>query len=294
MTADATDRGRDAVRWHSIEELDWAPYPADARLRLAGAEGRLLSSSGDGTSQTWMIRVPAGWSASLAGAGVTELFVTAGALEIGGVAVGVGGFVGLGGAAGPTPVRSAGSSVFVLFVNEQLDADHCYPDAEPYVVKSRELPWEVLGERGVAVKNLRLGAPAAPETSPVGFLNLLLFLPGFVSDEVEFHNTWEEMIYLDGDFFMVERGNAGTMTYHANPAGELHGPFGSQWGSLMIHHALEPYRTDFDHRPGGLEQVAAYLDTTAFDSSRPRTERWSPALTTLNDRPQARPRKENR
>lgn len=277
MTAHAMERGRDVVRWHSIDELDWASYPADARLRLTGAEGRLLSASGDGSSQTWMIRVPAGWDNLLAGAGVTELFVTEGQLEIDGLRVGVGGFVGLGEAAGSASVRSVESSVFLLFINENFDSGHCYPDPRPYVVKSRELPWEVLGERGVAVKNLRPGTAAAPESSPVGFLNLLLFLPGFVSDEVEYHNTWEEMVYLDGDFFMVERGNAGTTTYHANPAGELHGPFGSQWGSLMIHHALEPYRTEFDYRPGGLERVAAYLDTTAFDSNRPKTERWSDA-----------------
>lgn len=277
MTAEATARGREVVHWHSIDDLQWGTYPADAWFRIADAEGRLLSSSDDGSSQTWMIRVPPGWTDSLATGGVAELFVTEGALQIDERVVGVGGFVGLGVAAGPTRVRSAGSSVFLLFVNEQFDAEHCYPDARPYVVKSRELPWEVVADRGVAIKNLRPGASVAPETSPVGFLNLLLFLPGFVSDEVEFHNTWEEMVYLDGDFFMVERGNAGTTTYHANPAGELHGPFASQWGSLMIHHVLEPYRTDFGHRPGGLERVAAYLDTTAFDSRRPKTERWSDA-----------------
>jgi hypothetical protein len=219
--------------------------------------------------------VPPGWAGSVAALGVVELFITAGELLVAGAAVRVGGFVGIPGDAGTVQASSSDGAVFLVFVNEQFSADHCYPEGRTYIVSSRELPWSVAGDRGIAVKRLRPGTSEDPETSPVGFLNLLLFLPGFVSDEVEFHNVWEEMVYLDGDFFMIERGNAGTSTYHANPAGALHGPFGTQWGSLMLHHALEPYRTDFDRRPGGLDAVAEYLEATPFDSARPATETWA-------------------
>lgn len=291
MTNEPGARSRDVVRWHSIDELDWSTVPSDRAGGLEGASARLLSESDDARSQTWMLRVPAGWSGEVASRGVTELFVTAGELLVGSAPVGVGGFVGVPAAAGAVAVTSDAGADLLLFVNEQFDPEQCYPGGEVFIAASRQLPWEVLGDRGVAVKRLRQGATADPDTSPVGFLNLLLFLPGFISDEVEFHNTWEEMVYLDGDFFMIERGNAGTTSYHANPANALHGPFATQWGSLMLHHALEPYRTDFDHRPGGLERAAQYLDETPFDSARPKTERWD-AYDTQHHGQHARPGKE--
>ena len=275
MATEASSRSRDVVRWHSIEELPWTSFPSGASGSFDGARGRLLSESDDGRSQTWVLKVSAGWNGVVvATSGTVELFVTQGRLQIGEHRVGVGGFAGVPHGAGPVAVSGLDESAFLVIINEQFDPESCYPDRSVYIATSRDLPWQVLGERGVAVKNLRPGAAVDSATSPIGFLNLLLFLPGFVSDEVEFHNTWEEMVYLDGDFFMIERGNAGTTTYHANPAGALHGPFGTQWGSLMLHHAIEPYRTDFDHRPGGLEKVGDYLESTPFDAPRPKTETW--------------------
>jgi len=249
-------------------------YPSDASGTFDGAECRLLSESDDGLSRTWAMSVPVGWTGAVASAGVAEIFVTGGSLRVDSAQLSVGGFAGIPHEAGSLSLTSVDGASFLLFVNEQFAPEGCYPGGRVFIAASRELPWEIVGDRGVAVKRLRQGSTENAETSPVGFLNLLLFLPGFVSDEVEFHNTWEEMIYLDGDFFMVERGNAGTSSYHANPAGALHGPFSTQWGSLMIHHALEPYRTDFGHRPGGLERVTEYLDVTSFEAERPKTETW--------------------
>ena len=258
-------------------------YPSDASGTFDGAECRLLSESDDGLSRTWAMSVPVGWTGAVASAGVAEIFVTGGSLRVDSAQLSVGGFAGIPHEAGSLSLTSVDGASFLLFVNEQFAPEGCYPGGRVFIAASRELPWEIVGDRGVAVKRLRQGSTENAETSPVGFLNLLLFLPGFVSDEVEFHNTWEEMIYLDGDFFMVERGNAGTSSYHANPAGALHGPFSTQWGSLMIHHALEPYRTDFGHRPGGLQRVAEYLDTTAFDADRPKTETWGAYATAAGD-----------
>lgn len=269
----AESRNRDEVRWHTIDDLAWLPFEESSAW--AGASGRLLSE-GDGGSQTWVVRTPRRWTATIESVGVVEIFITGGALLIGGELSRVGGFAGIPSSVGPVMLDSPEESEFLVFLNPQFDPLLCYPDGRVHLVTTRDLPWQVMGERGVAVKQLRQGTAGDTATSPVGFLNILLFLPGFVSDEVEFHNTWEEMVYLDGDFFMVERGNAGTTSYHANPAGALHGPFGTQWGSLMLHHALEPYRTDFSHRPGGLERVAEYLDGTPFDGARPKTDGWAP------------------
>lgn len=264
--ADLTSRQE--AQWYSVRDRPWAA--ADETLLPSGAKGRLLSRDSRTGSQTWQIQVPAGWGGSYHPSGLAEIFLISGSIEADGTEAGTGAFLALPPEAGGADLTSGGGAELVLFLNPQLGRETCYPDGKLHIVRSQDLPWDVPGD-GVAVKRLRLTGRSDSE-SPGGFLNLLNFLPGFVSDEVEFHNTWEEMFYLDGDFFMVERGNAGLLTYHANPGGALHGPFGSQYGSLMLHHALEPYETHFDHRPGGLAEVGRYLDGASYQAARPDTE----------------------
>jgi len=264
---------RDLPQWFNSSELEWTP----ASTPVGTVErARLLSAADDGSeSATWQLDLPAGWSRSVALPGTIEIFVLGGELRAGDSAVGTGGFIAVP-AGTASEISTASGTQVLLYSNPQLGLEDCYPDGQVVVAATRDLPWIFPEDgRGVAMKTLRVSHPEGGGRG--GFLNLLLFLPGFVSPEVEFHNTWEEMFYLDGDFMMPLRGNAGVGTVHANPGGALHGPFASQFGSLMLHHALEPYRTDFAHLAGGLSVAGEYMDTEAFDAERPRTRRWDDA-----------------
>src|SRR5688500_4912060 len=85
---------RDAPQWHNVSDLDWVPVPGFPGAE--GLQGKLISRATDASgSQTWLLRLPPGWSQTIDAIGTLEYCVVNGELSAGESLLGVGGFIGV-------------------------------------------------------------------------------------------------------------------------------------------------------------------------------------------------------
>ena len=125
-------------------------------------------------------------------------------------------------------------------------------------------------------KPLRVPDPAigALHGGPGGFLRMTLNLPGFMEPRHEVHHScWEEIIILNGDMLMGDRGRLAAGTYFANPANLWHAPFSTSGGCLLLIHCDAPMDVEFRDYQGGYPLLADYQDTTSW-LEEPTHELW--------------------
>jgi hypothetical protein len=89
------------------------------------------------------------------------------------------------------------------------------------------------------------------------------WLPGFVAPKEHVHSTWEELVFLQGDWF-EPRGVVAPGTFLGNPAGWWHAPVTTRDGALALVHATAPLDLEQRERPGGEAFCREYLDRASW------------------------------
>lgn len=212
---------REHREWLSREDIRPVPVPSGP---LRGAARCILSEDDETGAMTALVEAADGWSgAPGALAGLVELFVVRGELELGGTALGHLGYAEL--ADGAEVTASAPSAVLLLV--DPARADNA--PSETLVVEGEGLPWEKElhgAPAGVGVKVIRSGTDGEPVTLLVGNV------PRYDSGP-EFHECPEEIFVLEGDVgndtVSVRAGD-----YLWRPAYITHGPYRSETGLLVF------------------------------------------------------------
>lgn len=223
--------GRPHIEFIFAQALNWHTGLAlDNRGELAA---KLLSQDEASGELTAIVRVPAGWQASVTSEFQEELYVLDGAIAIDGQRHARDGYVRL-----PSGVahqwRSDGDCVVILFRN----AASAHDEERLVAIDSTAIDWDRSGippeldYMGIALKPLfvdpRNGRnrtwllTVQPQVAPRGD-----------ALAVETHSCAEEVFMLSGDI----TGPQGAMTagaYFWRPRDVLHGPFGSRNGGLAL------------------------------------------------------------
>lgn len=281
MTATTPPRDgvlRDEPAWVNIWEAPWRESVTGPAI-LRGTEVRPISHERDGSSTSWLLRVPPGWKHVETGDATVELFVIEGSLAVAGQTLRVYGFAGIPKGSEPVSISSAGGAHVIVWHNQGIPGELVYPGGVT-IRRSWEEHWqqyELPGLRhGMLYKGLRDPdvVTGALHGGPGGMLRLHLITPGYPSVQEEVHHgCTEEIIFLTGDLMMPNRGWGGPGTLLVNPADYPHGPYVSQRGTLLLVHSTVPMPTAYTDFPAGPEICEHYIEATPLIDS-PCSEHW--------------------
>ena len=251
----------DDPAFFSVFELPWRP--AEEEL-VAGLEQRLISRGAGTGGSTSLVRLPAGWRGRPVEATV-ELFVVEGSVSLGGASHGVGGYFWLPGGRGSAELASETGAHAYVFWTPSMDIAG---QTEP---RTRRASGTSRGRRVCSTGTCRSGGESLrlPDSGegahggPGGLLRVMQWLPGFVAPKEHLHSTWEELVFLQGDWF-AERGVVAPGSFLGNPGGWWHAPVTTRDGALALVHARAPLDLEQRECPGGEEFCRAYLERASW------------------------------
>lgn len=276
---------RNEPQFFDVWSLDWGSTN-DFEF-FHGIETRTMSKDPDTGAGTYMVKIPKGWTYRVTADDATlEMFIVDGDVTANGQALGAGGFVAVPKKQGPVDLSSNGGAQAYVFWNTEW-TDGYYYDNQPEIVKVWEKDWiitEMPGLRhGILHKSLRWPDPTGGthHGGPNGMLRFILMAPGFGEPRQEVHwDCWEEMVWLNGDLLMPERGLHAAGSFLANPSGLKHGPLLTSKGSLLMLHCDAPMGAEFhdlhdgDGNDIGQDLKASFQDGESW-LSRPSHTDWS-------------------
>ena len=241
---------RSEPQFFDVWDLGWEKA-SDLEF-FSGVEIRTMSKDPDTGAGTYMVRFPPEWSHEVTGEDATmEMFIVDGAITANGQRLGAGGFVAVPKNHGPADLETEGGAQAYVFWNTEWQDDYYY-DNQVQIDKVWEKDW-ILTEMpgllpGIMHKSLRW--PDANEGlfhgGPNGMLRFIMITPGFGDPRQEVHwDSWEENVWLSGDWLMPGRGLCAAGSFLANPAGLKHGPVFTSKGSLLIAHCNAPIGAEF-------------------------------------------------
>ena len=280
---------RTEPQFYNVWDLEWGT--SNDSSFFDGVETRTMSKNPDTGSGTYMVKFPPGWSHMVTGDDATlEMFIVDGDVTANGELLGAGGFVAVPKNHGAADLSSEGGAQAYVFWNPVWPDDYYY-DNQVQIIKVWEMEWitsVMPGLRhGIMHKSLRWPDPAEGllHGGPGGMLRFIMMAPGFGEPRQEAHfDCWEEMVWLNGDLLMPERGLHSAGSFLANPPGLKHGPLLTSKGSLLMLHCDTPMGAEFyDLRDAEGVEIGTELKRAFQDG-----ESWLklPKHTDWKDRPE--------
>lgn len=194
-----------------------------------GARRRVLSNDDADGSASWLLSVPGGWSADLAGLSrPVELFTLRGRLVVGGQQLVEGCYAWVPSGAADRTLRTTEQTLLVVFVEAERQVA-----GEVEVVDTGELPWEELGveagtPRGIVRKLIRRDPVTGDDT-------YLVSCVAYWRDRLaERHPTVQEGILIRGDCLDGLCGGMRPGDYFWRPSMVPHGPIFTHSGALFL------------------------------------------------------------
>ena len=271
---------RDEPQFFNAYSLDWERGLGPELTH--GIDARLCTKDDQTEASTLMVRIPPGWRHTESTAGGTlEIFVLEGDLSAEGQAVGCTGFIAAPEGSGPVEFSSERGCQAHVFWNPNLPALEYYDGGQLQVRKIWQEPWiaSVMPglEPGIMHKSLRVPDPHGGliHGGPGGMLRLIVMAPGFGETRQEVHHDcWEEIIWVDGDFLMPQRGLHCAGSVLANPPELKHGPLLTMRGNVQILHCNAPMGADFHFFDGGAEIQERFQDEASW-LTQPEHADWA-------------------
>lgn len=148
--------------------------------------------------------------------------------------------------------------------------------AEP--LDARRLPWRpspsfpgrpaVEAGAQLAVKMLRQD----PNTS--AYTLLTRHAPGWRDLRLESHETWEELLLLEGDYLMGATGMVAAGSYIFRPPTRPHGPQATRSGAVWFCRGEREIDFQYQSAPWAASQVEQYLSTPAIAADARNLRPW--------------------
>lgn len=138
------------------------------------------------------------------------------------------------------------------------------PGGDWQVIDTRELPWSVSPSfegRSSEEAGPGLGVRILREDAETGAYTLMTrHAPGWFDTRLEAHDTWEELILLEGDYLMGETGGIVAGTYIFRPGHRPHGPQATRGGAVWFCRGEKRIDFQFTTASWAQGQVAKYLN----------------------------------
>ncbi|MSO94906.1 MAG: DUF4437 domain-containing protein [Thermoleophilia bacterium] len=243
----------------SVFDLPWRTAPE--RDIVSGLDQRLISEDATTGASTSMIRIPAGWRGSPGESDITaELFVVEGSLSLDGRSLGVGSYAFLPHGKGAERLVACEDVQMYLFLTPGMEISG---QDDVRVMSFWDEPWqEGLLDRKLPQRWKSLRLPDFVEGahgSAAGLLRVMQWQPGFIAPMEHLHSTWEELIFLQGDW-VAERGIIVPGSFLGNPGESWHAPVATRDGALALVHSNRPLDLIQRHCEGGEEFCRTYLE----------------------------------
>lgn len=247
------------LRFDELPRLAWLPQGRFAGLRASslscddrtGAETLLVEAC-----PLWRWSEPVSWSFDV------ELFVLEGELSMDGRVLGADRYVfwPAGRECGGWSTR-IGARVLWMSGDEIGSAQPAGGELQVIDVNTR--PWSLspaFEGRSVEEAGPDLGVRILREHPQTGAYTLMTrHAPGWFDARLEAHDTWEELILLEGDYLMGESGAIVAGTYIFRPGSRPHGPQATRRGAVWFCRGEKRIDFRFSTTSWADEQVATYL-----------------------------------
>jgi len=121
---------------------------------------------------------------------------------------------------------------------------------------------------GLAAKYLR----EDPRTTAYTLMTRIQ--PGWSDPRMEAHDTWEELILLEGDYLMGNTGTVYAGTYIFRPGLRPHGPQATQRGAVWFCRGEKRIDFQFEALPFATDRARRYLASAALPLPEARLHPW--------------------
>jgi hypothetical protein len=195
-------------------------------------------------------------------------------MDIAGLALEAGDYVCLPASTSLGDWSTATGATFLWMPDGELRPAPAAPKGNPLLRKTRQMPWlpppsfegRTVEETvsGLSVKFLR-------EVGDGPYTLLARHAPGWADPRLEAHDTWEELLLLEGDYLMGTTGAVQAGTYIFRPGVRPHGPQATRAGAVWFCRGERRIDFRFTEPEWAREQVRGYL---AEACSSPRKAPW--------------------
>ena len=274
-----------------VEFLQAAELPFRSHLwgdQASGLQAAALSADPATGAETLLARAAPywRWPDALALGRDVELLVLEGALRIGDFDLRAGHYLF---AAAGTRIASASSETGALALcmtagsPDPADAGNGRdPSRLAAPLDVRRLPWRPspsFSGRPAAEAGTQLSVKMLRQDADTSAYTLLTrHAPGWRDPRLESHETWEELLLLEGDYLMGATGMVAAGSYIFRPPTRPHGPQATRSGAVWFCRGEREIDFQYQSTPWAASQVEQYLSAPAIeaDARNPRPwGRWS-------------------
>lgn len=250
-----------------IEFLRFDELPRSAWLpqgRFAGLRASSLSRDASTGAETLLVEACPlwRWSEPVAWGHDVELLILEGDLSFDGRSLGAGHYV-FWPAGRECRGWSSPSGARVLWMAGDERSSASLTGGELQVIDVRAQPWALSPAyegRSVEEAGPGLGVRILREDPRTGAYTLMTrHAPGWFDARLEAHDTWEELVLLEGDYLMGETGAIVAGTYIFRPGSRPHGPQATRGGAVWFCRGEKRIDFRFSTTPWAQEQVERYM-----------------------------------
>jgi|GEM_PF-2001123 len=283
-TEPGSARGADSHRGQ-VEYIRIGEVPLLSHVPAAGAKGLraaiLSRDATTGAETSWIDASPLWrWEQPTALSGDVELLLFEGDLAIAGQAMRSGDYLWIPAGTDLKAVESSAGARFLWMSTAALSASPVREDAAPVVLKRvREMEWSPLpGYEGRSVQDAAAGlSRKLLRKDPVtgAYTALVRHDAGFSDPRLEAHDTWEELLLLEGDYLMGDTGAITAGAYIFRPGALPHGPQASKNGAVWFVRGGRPIDFKLTHPTWTDVRIRAYFWSPNLPKVRPTLGIWS-------------------
>jgi hypothetical protein len=245
---------RKLVKYMPSQDVKWEPFSVTGTP--TGRKARYLARGDGNDAFTAVVEYPAGYRIQSSGSHttLTDLFILEGELKISGKRCGQYTFVSIPAGTVYGPIETENGTTVLTMQEGRPDFLQASANGSPdnlLIMDTTKVEWAALGVAligdttqpysktnpkfapvpGSAVKILRYDEETGDTVA------IFSGVPGWHSPKPEFHPTWEEAFFIQGDLEMAnspQYGNLGPGAYHCHPAFYSHGPYSTKNGVTLI------------------------------------------------------------
>lgn len=261
-------------------EYSRAAHRAAEPLLIAGEAlgliGFTLSRDGATGAATAIVEAAPLWRADdrLAFDADIEVLVLAGDMRLAGLELAAGDYLHLPAGTGTGEWSSTGGATLLWMPAAELRHASHGPAGPVLLQRTREMPWSAPPSfegrtveetvSGLSVKFLR-------ETGDGPYTLLARHAAGWADPRLESHETWEELLLLEGDYLMGSTGAIDAGAYIFRPGIRPHGPQATRTGAVWFCRGERRIDFRFTQPEWAHEHVRRYLER---GSGSPRSAPW--------------------
>lgn len=254
------------LRFNELPAIAWMPQG-----RFAGLRASSLSLDSETGAETLLVTVSAfwRWGEPVYWRHDVELLILDGDLSIQGHELRAGHYVFWPAYLACGGFSSRSGARLIWMAGDRCEERSLVGD-ELQLIDVRTRPWTLspaYAGRSVEDAGPDLGVRLLREDTRTGAYTLMTrHAPGWFDARLEAHDTWEELVLLEGDYLMGETGAIVAGTYIFRPGSRPHGPQATRGGAIWFCRGEKRIDFRFTEVPWADAQIKSYFDGPAVQA----------------------------